>query len=62
MWGMWHTLEGTEMCARFLWENLNERNLLEDLRHRYKGNMVILKRISGWAGVKWIQLPQDREK
>jgi hypothetical protein len=57
MWGMWHTLEGTVMCARFLWENLNERDLLEDLRRRHKGNMVILKWILGWAGVKYIQLP-----
>jgi hypothetical protein len=28
---MWHTLVETEMCIGFLWENLNERDCLEDL-------------------------------
>jgi hypothetical protein len=31
MWGMWHTLVETEMHTGFLWENLNERDCLEDL-------------------------------
>ena len=33
MWSMWHTLDGTEMHTRFLWENMIERDFLEDLRH-----------------------------
>ena len=54
-------MHGREMCTRFWWENLKQRDRLENLSI----NRIILKRIFKgveWVGAYWVHLAQDGDK
>jgi hypothetical protein len=57
---MWHAWDRGENCTAFWRENMKERDHLED--RGVDGRMGILMDIreTGWRGVEWIHLAQDR--
>ena len=59
--GVQHLLETGEVCTGFWWEDLRERDYLEDLS--VDGNTMLTWIIKKWdAGMDWIDLTQDRHR
>jgi hypothetical protein len=57
---MWHVWGRGEVPAGFRWESLRQRDHLEDIGVNRR---IILKWIikTGWEGVYWIYVGQERE-
>ena len=49
------------MYTEFLWGNLAERENSEERKLGWEDNIKIDLRETGWAGMDWIYLTQDRE-
>jgi hypothetical protein len=50
------------MHTKFGSENVNGKDHSEDLSRRWEDNIRMDHRESGWGGVDWIQLAEDRDK
>jgi alpha-glucosidase (family GH31 glycosyl hydrolase) len=55
---MWHAWERGETCTGFWWESTRERGHLKD--QGVDGIKMDLRE-TGWCGVEWIHLAQDRD-
>jgi hypothetical protein len=47
------------MRIGFWWESQTERDYYED--NRWEDNMEMYRRETGWGGMDWIDLAQDRD-
>ena len=56
---MWRVLETGEVHAGFWWDNLRERDHLQDLDI---DGRIIFKWEVGWGGVDWIAMDQDKDR
>ena len=50
------------MHTGFWWENLRERDHLEDRGFRWEDNIKMDLEDVGWWDMDWIDLPQNRER
>jgi hypothetical protein len=53
---------GKEKCIKVLVENVEGKRPPESLRHRWKDNIKIGLQETGWEGMDWFHLAQDRDK
>ena len=58
MWRLWGR---GEVCTRFQWGNLRERDHLGRPRHRWEDNIRMDLREVGGGG-DWMELAQDRDR
>jgi hypothetical protein len=63
-WGMWHAWERRRKCTGFWWDNQKERDHLKDqgVDGRMGSEWILQFRETGWGGVEWIRLAQDRDR
>jgi hypothetical protein len=60
--GMWHAWERGGTCKGFWWESPKGKRALGRPRCRWEDGLKMDLRETGWRGVEWIHLAQDRDR
>ena len=58
---MWHVWSKGEVCTRFWWGNLRERDHLARQRRRWEDNIKMDLQEVGRGCGDWMELAQDRD-
>ena len=59
---MWHVWRKGEVCTRFWWGNLRERDPLRRPRRRWVDNIKMYLQKVGRGCGDWMELAQDRDR